>query len=183
MTDQIPPPVSAMSAPDEKGTSIAPESDPSLQPQSESKTGEDVGPNAVPSVGTPAPTQNDSSGTVQTPAAVPAPASGSVSPGDEVADMEKDEPDISAEEDTADMEEDVPADGAGPDDSEWNPGKTGTPEVTEGSTRRSARARKSRLIMVDGHAVLKLNNYDLNSGEMSVFDSELDDTAQEPGPA
>ncbi|BDA46823.1 probable global transcription activator SNF2L1 [Coccomyxa sp. Obi] len=39
--------------------------------------------------------------------------------------------------------------------------------------RRSSREAKSRIIMVDGHPVLKSNNYDLEQGERSVFEMEL----------
>ena len=37
--------------------------------------------------------------------------------------------------------------------------------------------------MVDGHAVLRLNNYDLGDGEPSVFDNELDHSEQPESPA
>lgn len=39
--------------------------------------------------------------------------------------------------------------------------------------RRTSRVGKQRIMMVDGVPVLKLNNYDLLSGERSVFDQEL----------
>lgn len=39
--------------------------------------------------------------------------------------------------------------------------------------RRSARERESRITMVDGKPVLKLNMYDIEGGERSVFDQEL----------
>ncbi|PRW60864.1 SNF2 super family [Chlorella sorokiniana] len=39
--------------------------------------------------------------------------------------------------------------------------------------RRSARERESRIVMVDGKPVLKMNMYDLEGGERSVFEQEL----------
>jgi hypothetical protein len=39
--------------------------------------------------------------------------------------------------------------------------------------RRTSRVGKQRIMMVDGVPVLKLNNYDLEGGERSVFDQEL----------
>ena len=39
--------------------------------------------------------------------------------------------------------------------------------------RRTSRIGKQRIMMVDGVPVLKLNNYDLEGGERSVFDQEL----------
>jgi SWI/SNF-related matrix-associated actin-dependent regulator of chromatin subfamily A member 5 len=41
------------------------------------------------------------------------------------------------------------------------------------SHRRSSREVKSRLMKVDGNGILKANNYDLEIGEPSVFESEL----------
>ncbi|KAK9840665.1 hypothetical protein WJX81_008358 [Elliptochloris bilobata] len=41
------------------------------------------------------------------------------------------------------------------------------------NVRRSTRAVKNRVIMIDGEPVLKANNYDLESGEQSIFDVEL----------
>ena len=38
--------------------------------------------------------------------------------------------------------------------------------------RRSSRVRKSRYIEKDGHTILKLNDYSLESGERSVYDVE-----------
>lgn len=50
----------------------------------------------------------------------------------------------------------------------------GEPEAAEMVTARSSkRARRDRLVYVDGHAVLRLNNYTLQGGEPSVFDAEL----------
>jgi len=40
-------------------------------------------------------------------------------------------------------------------------------------SRSSKRARRDRIVYVDGHAVLRLNNYSLQGGEPSVFNSEL----------
>lgn len=40
---------------------------------------------------------------------------------------------------------------------------------------RGKRELKSRMVLVDGQPVLRLNNYDLLSGEPSVFDRELGD--------
>jgi len=45
-------------------------------------------------------------------------------------------------------------------------------EAGKGS-RSSKRARRDRIVYVDGHAVLRLNNYTLAGGEPSVFDREL----------
>ena len=42
-----------------------------------------------------------------------------------------------------------------------------------GEARSSKRARRERIIYVDGHAVLRLNNYSLAGGEPSVFAAEL----------
>ena len=39
--------------------------------------------------------------------------------------------------------------------------------------RRSGRKTKARVVMIDGEPVLRSNNYSLNEGEPSVFDSEL----------
>mmetsp|Transcript_15446 Transcript_15446/g.43214 ORF Transcript_15446/g.43214 Transcript_15446/m.43214 type:complete len:946 (+) Transcript_15446:412-3249(+) len=44
----------------------------------------------------------------------------------------------------------------------------------EATVRRSGRAQKQRLIYINGQPVLKSNNYDLEGGEPSVFDRELD---------
>ena len=50
----------------------------------------------------------------------------------------------------------------------------GPPFVTVGDgIRRTSRVGKQRIMMVDGIPVLKLNNYDLEGGERSVFDQEL----------
>jgi len=46
-------------------------------------------------------------------------------------------------------------------------------EANDGLVRRSGRAAKPRLITVDGLPVLRINNYDLQQGERSVFDQEL----------
>ena len=48
------------------------------------------------------------------------------------------------------------------------------------------RDRKSRFVEIDGHTVLKLNNYSLEDGEGSVFQTELvkkeeDEQADAPG--
>ena len=39
--------------------------------------------------------------------------------------------------------------------------------------RRSQRERQERVILVDGQPVLRANNYDIETGERSVFDQEL----------
>ena len=47
----------------------------------------------------------------------------------------------------------------------------GAEQVVE--ARTSKRARRDRLMVVDGYSVLRVNNYTLQSGEPSVFDAEL----------
>lgn len=47
----------------------------------------------------------------------------------------------------------------------------GAAQVVE--ARTSKRARRDRLMVVDGYSVLRINNYTLQSGELSVFDAEL----------
>jgi len=44
--------------------------------------------------------------------------------------------------------------------------------MEEKRRRRSSRERRSRYVEIDGYNVLRLNNYSLEHGEMSVFDSE-----------
>ncbi len=46
-------------------------------------------------------------------------------------------------------------------------------QASDGPVRRSERTPKQRIVYVDGKPVLKQNMYDLNTGEPSVFDSEL----------
>ncbi len=48
--------------------------------------------------------------------------------------------------------------------------------------RRTGRVGKQRIMMVDGVPVLKLNNYDLEGGERSVFDQELNRAQLAPMP-
>ena len=59
----------------------------------------------------------------------------------------------------------------GGDAAEADGGEAGAGETV--TARSSKRARRDRLVYVDGHAVLRLNNYSLQSGEPSVFDAEL----------
>ncbi|KAJ1617301.1 hypothetical protein T492DRAFT_893959 [Pavlovales sp. CCMP2436] len=67
------------------------------------------------------------------------------------------------------------------DEDEQLPGSSSEPvDMTEDETLgRGKRVLKSRLITVDGQQVLRLNNYDLEDGEPSVFDRELGDDEAE----
>ena len=58
---------------------------------------------------------------------------------------------------------------------------SGNPDPEE--VRQSKRAKVSRTIVIDGHTILRSNNYDLEEGERSVWDQELGADQPEPNNA